>query len=162
MTFSIINKENYPEVAQIYEYGINTGLATFETQIPNWFQWDSKYLPFARLALVAQGHIAGWAALSAVSKRKVYSGVAEVSVYVSENFQQKGVGTMLLKKLIHESELNGIWTLQSGIFSDNTASIKMHEKCGFRTIGYRQRIGQLRGIWYDNIIMEKRSQVVGI
>ncbi|WP_223034429.1 GNAT family N-acetyltransferase [Hanstruepera marina] len=162
MTFTTISKENYLEITQIYEYGIKTGSATFETKIPNWKEWDSKYLPFARIALVIQNQIVGWAALSAVSKREVYYGVAEVSVYVAKHFQQKGIGTTLLKKLIEESELNGIWTLQSAIFSNNKVSIKMHENCGFRTIGYRERIGKLKDVWHDNVIMEKRSKIIGV
>ena len=115
-----------------------------------------------RIAAFEGGQMAGWAALSPVSSRCVYAGVAEVSVYIAENFRGKGVGKYLLSNLIKESEDAALWTLQSGIFSENTASIKLHEQCGFRVIGYREKIGKKDGVWKDTVIMERRSQVVGI
>lgn len=162
MNFTNINKVNYPEIARIYQEGIQTSLATFETEVPNWENWNEKYLPFARLVLLKGNKIVGWAALSKVSNRHVYRGVAEVSIYVAREYYNQGIGTILLNKLIKESEVNEIWTLQSGIFKDNVTSINLHKNCGFRTIGYREKIGQLNGIWHDNVIMERRSNKVGL
>lgn len=162
MKFSEINTTNYEAVSQIYKSGIATENATFETLVPSFEAWDKKYLPFARIALYEDKTMLGWAALSKVSERLVYRGVAEVSVYVSEKAQGKGIGTKLLLQLIKESELEGIWTLQCGIMRENKASIQLHKKCGFRIIGYREKIGQLNGVWRDNVSMERRSKVIGI
>ncbi len=157
-----ISAENYPEVARIYGEGLQTGTATFETTIPNWEKWDAGHLSFGRILAVDENKYLGWAALSPVSSRCVYGGVAEVSVYISENARGKGVGEFLLKKLIEISEENNIWTLQSGIFRENTASHRLHSKCGFREIGYKEKVGQLNGIWKDNVLLERRSKIVGI
>ncbi len=157
-----ISKENYPEVARIYGDGLKTGTATFETTIPTWEKWDSGHLSFGRIMALEENNHLGWAALSPVSSRCVYGGVAEVSVYVSESARGKGVGEFLLKNLIEISEANNIWTLQSGIFRDNMASHKLHIKCGFREIGYKEKVGQLRGVWKDNVLLERRSKIVGI
>ncbi len=157
-----ILEENFPEVARIYGEGLATGTATFETTIPSWEKWDNGHLPFARIIAVENNEYLGWASLSAVSSRCVYGGVAEVSVYVSEAARGKGVGEFLLKNLIEISEANNIWTLQSGIFRDNIASHKLHIKCGFREIGYKEKVGQLRGVWKDNVLLERRSKIVGI
>ncbi len=157
-----IQKENYTEVAAIYAQGIATGVATFETTIPDWPHWDKSHLPFGRIAAISDQLMQGWAALSPVSSRCVYGGVAEVSVYIAENARGKGVGKFLLQALINESENNNIWTLQAGVFRENKASIALHEKCGFRIIGYKEKIGQLNGIWLDNVLLERRSTVVGI
>ena len=157
-----ISEENFPEVAKIYDEGLLTGTATFETTIPSWSKWDSGHLAFGRIMALEENNYLGWAALSPVSSRCVYGGVAEVSVYVSETARGKGVGEFLLKNLIEISEANNIWTLQSGIFRDNTASHKLHIKCGFREIGYKERVGQLRGVWKDNVLLERRSKVVGV
>ena len=163
MITTTITKDNYPEVSRIYLEGIKTGLATFETSAPEWADWDQAHLPYARIAAVStEGTMRGWASLSPVSSRCVYGGVAEVSVYVSETARGHGLGQSLLTQLIEESEQHGIWTLQSGIFRDNIGSMKIHEKCGFRIIGYKERIGQLNGRWMDNILMERRSMKVGI
>ncbi|WP_378184966.1 GNAT family N-acetyltransferase [Aquimarina sp. W85] len=162
MNYTIITKNNFEAVADIYRAGIKTGNATFETTIPSYKEWDKKHLPFGRIALVEHKNIVGWASLSAVSNRCVYNGVAEVSVYVSALAQGKGVGTKLLHKLIDISESEGIWTLQCGIMRENTASISLHKKCGFREIGYREKVGKLKGVWRDNIIMERRSKIIGI
>jgi phosphinothricin acetyltransferase len=153
---------DWEEVKNIYEAGIATGLATFEVAAPGWEQWDKGHLSFARLVAVYKETVVGWAALSAVSSRCVYGGVAEVSVYISDDHRGKGIGKALLQALITESEANGIWTLQAGIFTDNTASIKLHEGVGFRLIGYREKIGKLKDQWKDNFILERRSKVVGI
>jgi phosphinothricin acetyltransferase len=157
-----ISEENYPEVARIYGEGLQTGTATFETTIPSWEKWDSGHLPFGRIIAVEDSNYLGWAALSPVSSRCVYGGVAEVSVYVAEAARGKGAGAFLLKNLIEISEANNIWTLQSGIFRDNVASRELHIKCGFREVGYKEKVGQLHGVWKDNVLLERRSKVVGI
>jgi L-amino acid N-acyltransferase YncA len=157
-----ISEENYPEVARIYGEGLQTGTATFETTIPSWEKWDAGHLSFGRILAVEKDHYLGWASLSPVSSRCVYGGVAEVSVYVSDSTRGKGVGEFLLKNLIEISEANNIWTLQSGIFRDNVASHKLHIKCGFREVGYKEKVGQLHGVWKDNVLLERRSKVVGI
>lgn len=162
MEFREITSENFNQVAEIYLQGIHAGNATFETTVPPFEVWNNSHLTFGRFSLYLDGIMAGWAALSKVSDRCVYGGVAEVSIYISNNFQTKGIGTILLKKLIEDSEKNGIWTLQCGIMKENQASINLHLKCGFRIIGYREKVGKHLGIWRDNIIMERRSTTVGI
>ncbi len=162
MNLIYISEENYPEVAKIYGEGLLTGTATFETTIPSWEKWNGGHLSFGRILAVAENKPLGWAALSSVSSPCVYGGVAEVSVYVSESARGKGVGEFLLKNLIEISEANNIWTLQSGIFRDNIASHKLHIKCGFREIGFKERVGQLKGVWKDNVLLERRSKIVGI
>lgn len=157
-----IESANYPQVADIYLQGISTGIATFQMEATDWETWNKSHLPNCRIAAFEGGQMAGWAALSPVSSRCVYAGIAEVSIYVAENFRGKYIGKSLLLKLIEESEAAGLWTLQSGIFAENKASIKLHEQCGFRIIGYREKIGNKDGIWKDNIIMERRSKIVGI
>lgn len=162
MEFRDISSHNYPQVASIYLQGINTGNATFETAVPSYKTWNKNHLEFARLALYKDEEMAGWAALSKVSDRCVYGGVAEVSIYIAPNSQGKGMGTILLNKLIEDSEKHGIWTLQCGIMKENQASINLHLKCGFRNIGYREKVGKHNDIWRDNVIMERRSKTVGI
>lgn len=162
MAFITINEINYNTIAEIYQLGIDTGYATFETEIPDFKTWNKKYLPFCRIALEDKGEILGWASLTKVSTRQVYKGVAEVTLYVHPKAWGKNIGTQLLLQLIEESEKNDIWTLQCGIMEENIASLKLHEKCGFRTIGYREKVGCLNGIWKNNIIMERRSKIVGI
>jgi len=149
-------------VAHIYKEGIDTGMATFEKEIPSWEHWDSHHIKSCRLVARMQGSVIGWAGLSSVSSRCVYGGVAEVSVYVAHGARGKGVGELLMNRLISESESIGYWTLQSGIFPENESSIKLHKKTGFRTIGFRERIGQLDGVWKNNILMEKRSKTIGL
>jgi phosphinothricin acetyltransferase len=153
--------EDWPAVRAIYLEGIATGDATFEESAPDWEAWDSIHLREARLAAEAEGEIIGWAALAPVSGRRVYSGVAEVSVYVSSSARGKSVGTRLLESLVKESEAKGYWTLQAGIFPENTASIMLHQKCGFRIVGRRERLGNHRGRWRDVMLLERRSTVVG-
>lgn len=152
---------DWQAVARIYAEGIGTGIATFETQVPDYGAWDKAHLQAGRLVAEADGNILGWTALSPVSSRCVYGGVAEVSVYVSQEARGKGIGKLLMEKLISESEKAGYWTIQSGIFPQNQASISLHEKVGFRKIGYRERIGKMDDIWYDNVLMERRSKTVG-
>lgn len=156
-----MNADDWPMVARIYREGIETGIATFEQNIPRWEQWDEQHIRTCRLVARYDRQIVGWAALSPVSSRCVYGGVAEISVYVAANARGEKIGEQLLRTLIAESEKQGYWTLQSGIFPENVASIGLHKKCGFRKIGYRERIGRLNGIWKDNILMEKRSEKTG-
>ena len=161
-----MSPHDWPVVSRIYQEGIETGMATFEVNVPTWEEWDGNHLEIGRfIARDSQSEISdvlGWAALSPVSSRCVYGGVAEVSVYVSASSYGRGVGKALMEGLIHGSERAGIWTLQSGIFPENVASIRLHEKVGFRKIGYRERIGKLDGEWKDNVLMERRSSKVGI
>lgn len=152
---------HWEPVRAIFVQGIATGNATFETSVPSWQEWDARHLSTCRLVAVREDEVMGWAALSPVSVRQVYRGVAEVSVYVADGARGQKVGTMLLKALIAESERNGIWTLQAGIFSDNAISIRLHAKLGFRIVGTRERIGCLHGRWCDTVLMERRSRVVG-
>ncbi len=154
---------HWEAVRRIYLEGIDTGLATFETVAPSWEEWDAGHLPFARIVAesVADRALLGWAALSRVSTRTVYAGVAEVSVYVAAIARRTGVGLALLERLVEESERNGIWTLQASIFEENAASMKLHLRCGFRTVGIRERIAKLHGSWRDTMILERRSKVAG-
>ncbi|UOB16174.1 GNAT family N-acetyltransferase [Abyssalbus ytuae] len=155
-------EKDWDSVAKIYSEGIATGIATFETDVPDWEHWNKTHMDSCRIVAGNNDEIWGWAALTPVSGRCVYAGVAEVSVYVSNKHHGKGVGTALLKNLISLSEKEGIWTLQSGIFTENTASLKLHQKAGFRMIGLREKIGRLKGVWKDNYILERRSKIVGI
>ncbi|MBT8385636.1 MAG: GNAT family N-acetyltransferase, partial [Bacteroidia bacterium] len=150
--------KDWDKVSRIYQIGIDTGIATFEKEIPTWNTWDTAHIKSCRLIAENDHKIVGWAALSPVSGRCVYGGVAEVSVYVDTSYNNKGIGTRLLQELIKKSEKNGIWTLQSGIFPENKASIQLHKKLGFREIGFREKIGKKDGVWYDNVILEKRSK----
>lgn len=154
--------DDWEAVKQIYEEGIATGNATFQEKAPDWAEWNTDHLPHSRIVAKEDGAISGWAALTPVSGRCVYAGVAEVSVYVSDKARGKGLGKQLLQKLIKESEANTIWTLQAGIFPENKASIKIHQDGGFRITGTRERIGQMNGTWRDTILMERRSKIVGI
>ena len=150
---------DWPTVRAIYVAGIATGLATFETEAPTWEDWDKGHLPAPRLVATFDERIIGWAALNPVSKRPVYSGVAEVSVYVDQDARGKGVGRALLESLIDASERSGFWTLQASIFPENTASVRLHEGCDFRIVGTRERIGQLNGVWRDTVLLERRNEV---
>ena len=153
--------DDWESVRAIYIEGIKTGHATFETDAPNWERWDGAHLKIARLVARESNEVIGWAALSPVSTRRVYAGVAEVSVYVAARARGRGVGRQLLTALISESERSGVWTLQAGIFPENESSIALHEACGFRKSGRRERIGKLGDVWRDVILMERRSPVVG-
>lgn len=151
----------WPAVRAIYAEGIATGNATFETEVPPWAAWDAAHLPHCRLVAVAGERLFGWAALSPVSGRCVYAGVAEVSIYVAADSRGRGVGKALLRALITASEQAGIWTLQAGIFPENGASLALHRACGFRRVGVRERIGELAGVWRDVVLLERRSTVAG-
>lgn len=156
-----MHPEDWHQARVIYLEGIATGDATFETDAPTWESWHQAHLPFGRLVLRDGDTIVGWAALSQVSSRCIYAGVAEVSVYVSAQHRGQGIGRLLLTQLIEASEKNGIWTLQAGIFPENMASIVLHQKCGFREVGRREKLGKLNGKWRDVMMLERRSQNVG-
>jgi L-amino acid N-acyltransferase YncA len=155
-------EEHYPPVAEIYRQGILTGNATFQSDAPTWEEWNKNHLAHSRIVAVENDKVIGWAALTPVSGRCVYAGVAEVSVYVADDWKGKGVGKNLLQALVEESEKNNIWTLQAGIFPENVVSLRIHEALGFRRVGYRERIGQMNGGWRDTVLLEKRSKAVGI
>ena len=162
VTVQKMRDEDWEAVRTIYREGIATGDATFETDAPDWEEWNKSHLRDGRLVAWEGEQIVGWAALSPVSSRRVYAGVAEVSVYVVASARGRGIGKALLRTLIEESERVGIWTLQGSIFPENVASIALHEACRFRKVGHRERIGQMQGVWRDTILMERRSKVVGI
>src|ERR1051325_2805268 len=151
---------DWEQVREIYLEGIRSGNSTFETDAPSWEKWNESHLEIARLVMRDEETVIGWAALSPVSKRDVYRGVAEVTVYVTESARKKGIGRALLEALIAESEKNGIWTLQASIFPENTASVELHLRCGFREVGKRERIGSQNGIWRDTLLFERRSSSV--
>ena len=155
-----LKKEDWPIVRDIYQAGIDTGMATFETQVPDWETWDNKFLKKCRLVAEENKEVKGWAVLSSVSKRKVYRGVAEVSIYVDLKCTQKGIGSVLMRELIQASENENYWTLQSTIFPENKASIRVHEKFGFRIVGRRERIAERNGKWKDTILLERRSNLI--
>jgi phosphinothricin acetyltransferase len=159
--------EDWEEVRAIYEEGIAAENATFEPVVPDWEKWDSSHVPEPRLVVKVEGRVAAWAALSRVSARKVYAGIAEVSIYVGEKFRGRGIGDALLAALVDASEKAGFWTLQGGIFPENTVSIELHKKHGFRVLGIREKVGkmafgELREKWRDVVLMERRSKVAGI
>jgi L-amino acid N-acyltransferase YncA len=153
---------NWPMVREIYGEGIATGDATFETDIPDWKHWDGSHRKDCRLVAKENQRVAGWAALSPVSARRVYAGVAEVSIYVAAAARGRKLGTSLLDALIRESEANGIWTLQAGIFPENIASLVLHKSHGFREVGIRRRIGKMASGWRDVLLLERRSSLVGV
>jgi phosphinothricin acetyltransferase len=161
ITIEEMQREDWGVVRAIYRQGIATGNATFEADAPAWDAWDASHRRDCRLVARVGGRVVGWAALSSVSGRCVYAGVAEVSVYVALAARGQGVGKALLRALVAESERAGIWTLQGGIFPENVASIALHEACGFRRVGVRERLGQIKGGWRDVVLMERRSKVVG-
>jgi phosphinothricin acetyltransferase len=154
--------DDWPAVRSIYLEGIGSGHATFETEAPSWQDWDAAHHQFGRLVAREADRVVGWAALSPVLRRRVYSGVAEVSVYVSGDRRGQGLGRALLEKLICESEQNNIWTLQASVFPENAATIGLHRACGFHEVGRRERIGKLNDTWRDTLLLERRSQVAGI
>ena len=165
MQYKIENmvQSDWAQVANIYLEGIKTEVATFQTDVPTLEDWDSSHISSCRLVARCGNNILGWAVLSKTSNRCVYAGVAEVSIYIGEKYKGQGIGTALLTNLIKLSEENGFWTLQSGIISDNLASIALHKKCGFREIGIREKVGKMNNKnWLDVVLMERRSKIVGI
>jgi phosphinothricin acetyltransferase len=155
-----LRPDDWPAVRAIYEEGIRGGDATFETETPSWERWDAAH-PDLRLVAERDGAVLGWAALSPSSARYCYRGVGEVSVYVDEQARGAGLGRVLLDELVRRSEQDGYWTLNAGVFPENEASIRLHKACGFREIGFRERIGELHGVWRDVVSLERRSTVVG-
>lgn len=153
--------DDYPAVAKIYAEGIQTGNATFQSDVPSWGAWDAAHVKSCRLVALVDDHVAGWAALTPVSERCVYGGVAEVSVYIDEAYRGRGIGLQLLQELVHESEANQFWTLQAGIFPENEGSVRIHEKAGFRIVGRREKIGKMNDVWRDTLLLERRSALVG-
>ncbi len=178
MDYPIIpmSREMWPAVREIYREGIASGNATFETEVPDWERWNASHRQDCRLVALApieadldeppvpqkNPRVLGWAALSPVSSRHVYQGVAEVSVYVAASARGHGVGRALLQALVQESETHGIWTLQAGIFPENAASLALHKSCGFRKVGVRKRIGKFGDRWRDVVLVERRSTTVGL
>ena len=146
----------------IYQQGIDTGNATFQQTAKSWEEWDSSMLVTCRIVLTDNNEVLGWAALSPISTREVYSGVAEVSIYVSEKSQGMGVGQKLLAQLIVESENHNIWMLQGAIFPENVGSIALHKKNGFRQLGIREKLGKMHGVWRNVVLMERRSKITGV
>lgn len=155
-----LTEGDYPFVKQIYQAGLDTGHASFETMAPAWEEWNKKFLPLFRIVAEENTVIMGWAALSRVSDRCAYTGVAEVSCYVDPGYRIRGTGKLLLQELIRISEVNNIWTLQAGIFPENIASIHLHKRSGFREIGYRERIGKMNGAWRNVLLLERRSDKI--
>jgi L-amino acid N-acyltransferase YncA len=154
--------DDWEAVRAIYAEGMSTGNATFERESPHWQSWDASHLRECRLIARSSSDIIGWVALSPVSNRCVYAGVAEVSLYVRSSARRHGVGKALLQALIDESESAGIWTLEGGVFPENAASIGLLKSCGFREVGRRERLGQMAGAWRDVLLFERRSNRVGI
>ncbi|HUU28309.1 MAG TPA: GNAT family N-acetyltransferase [archaeon] len=152
---------DWEQVRSIYLEGISTGNATFEKDVPAWEKWDSGHLKECRLVARAGGRVIGWAALSPVSNRCVYAGVAEASIYVGAAYRRDGVGRALLEALIESSEQAGIWTLQAGIFPENLSSLALVSRYGFRQVGIREKLGQMNGAWRDVVLLERRSRVAG-
>jgi phosphinothricin acetyltransferase len=161
LTITSIAPSDWESVRAIYREGIATGNATFETDAPDWEAWDRSHLHSCRLVARLKQVIVAWAALSPVSSRAAYAGVAEVSLYVAAPARGQGIGATLLRALIEASERAGMWTLQGSIFPENAASLALVRACGFREVGRRERIGRLDGVWRDTILVERRSPVVG-
>ena len=154
--------DDWPAVRAIYHEGIETKQATFETAVPSWTEWDTAKRPDCRLVARNKDRVVGWAALSPVSRRSVYSGVAEVAIYITEEERGQGMGRLLLEALIEASEQAGIWTLQASVFPENQESMGLFEVCGFRDVGHRERIAKHEGQWRNTILLERRSVNVGV
>ncbi|MGV6830411.1 MAG: N-acetyltransferase family protein [bacterium] len=159
MNIRDFSSEDWNDVARIYKEGLDTGIASFETEVPSFEVWDQKFHKVCRLVALDNDYVIGFALLAPTSRRKVYAGVAEITIYISKQYHSQGVGDALLKALISASENHGFWTLQSGIFPQNIASIKLHEKNGFRVLGVRHKVAQRDNIWYDNVLLERRSKL---
>lgn len=155
-----MTEAHWSVVSRIYQEGINMGHATFEQSCPDWKEWNKNHRNDCRFVAIESENVAGWAALSGISERCVYGGVCEVSVYVAEKSRGKGIGERLLKALVENSEKNGIWTLQAGIFPENAGSIHLHKKMGFREVGVREKLGMMDGVWRDVVLLEKRSSKI--
>ena len=160
MELQALRPDDWPAVREIYEAGIATGDATFETAAPGWQVWDATHLADHRLVARDGGRVVGWTALAPVSDRCAYAGVAEDSIYVAPDLQGRGVGRALLSAVVASAEQGGIWTVQTGIFPENQASVRLHQACGFRVVGLRERLGRLQGRWRDVLLLERRSPVI--
>jgi L-amino acid N-acyltransferase YncA len=156
MEIRAMQPSDWPAVREIYEQGLATRQATFETTAPSWAAWDEGHLAEQRLVAAQEGKVVGWAALSPASRRPCYAGVVEESVYVRAEARGQGVGTSLLRALVERAEKAGAWTIQTSIFPENVASIELHRRCGFRVVGTRERIAQLDGEWRDTVLLERR------
>ena len=158
-----MQETDWPEVAEIYREGIQTCLASFETQVPDYMSWDLSHCKPCRLVARVGGKTAGWAALSPVNRRAAYAGAAEVSIYIGEKYKRKGIGLALLETLIDLSEQNGFWTLQGLITAENSPSLALFGRCGFREVGVREKIGRTPdGVWHDVVLVERRSKIIGM
>ena len=160
VTVDAMRREHWTRVAQIYADGLATGNASFKTEVPSWESWDSAHLTEHRFVALQNGDVVGWVAVGPVSERCAYGGVVENSVYVAERMRGQGVGRILLERLIASTEAAGIWTIQTGIFPENEASVRLHERVGFGLVGRRKRLGKLQGRWRDVLLLERRSDVV--
>jgi L-amino acid N-acyltransferase YncA len=161
MVIEPLGAGDWPAVRAIYEAGIATGNATFDTTAPDWPAWDAGHLSDHRLVARQDGRVLGWTALAPVSDRCAYVGVAEDSIYVAPDAQGRGIGRALLSAVVASAERGGIWTVQTGIFPENQASVRLHQACGFRVVGVRERLGQLHGRWRDVLLLERRSPAIG-
>ena len=155
-----LEPDDWPAAAEIYWDGMRDGLATFETEAPAWEAWDAAHLPNHRLVADLMGDVVGWAALSRASARGCYAGVVEDSVYLAPHARGRGIGRTLLERLIAGARGAGIWTIQTSVFPENRASLALHEKCGFRVVGTRERIAKRDGVWRDTVFLERRSEVI--
>jgi L-amino acid N-acyltransferase YncA len=160
MELQALRPDDWPAVRTIFEAGIATGDATFETAAPDWEDWDAQHLAEHRLVATDDGRVVGWTALAPVSDRCAYAGVAEDSIYVAPDAQGRGVGRALLAAVVASAEQGGIWTVQTGIFPENQASVRLHQACGFRVVGVRERLGRLHGRWRDVLLLERRSPTI--
>jgi phosphinothricin acetyltransferase len=158
MEIRTMRPDDWPAVRTIYEQGIATRQATFETAAPAWEAWHAGHLAEPRIVAEVDGEVIGWAALSPVSRRPCYAGVVEESVYVHEGARGRGAGRTLLERLCSDADAAGIWTIQTSIFPENVASLELHKRCGFRVVGTRERIAQLDGAWRDTVLMERRAR----
>ena len=157
-----MTEKDSSRVLEIYKMGIETRNATFETKVPDWKEWDSGHLKHSRFVYTDNGIVLGWVALSPVSSRSAYEGVAELSIYIDTDTLGKGIGSLLMYQVINSSEEHGIWSLYSSVFPENTATLKLHEKFNFRIIGTREKIAQIEGKWRDTILLERRSRMTGL
>jgi L-amino acid N-acyltransferase YncA len=155
-----LTEDDWTAVADIYWDGMRDGLATFETEVPSWETWDVAHFAEHRLVAELYGEVVAWAALLPASARRCYSGVAENSVYVAREARGRGIGRALLEGLIAGAEAAGIWTIQTSIFPENRASLALHERCGFRVVGTRERVAKRDGVWRDTVFLERRSEVI--